>query len=356
MINIYTLNKYELINKIKDDGYPKYRGEQLYDWLINKNIKNLEEMSNLPKDFKKYLSENYFFSKLKVLDKIRNSDNTTIKILLELQDGNTIEMVIMRYTDKDHSKNRNTLCISSQVGCSVGCPFCATGKAGFIRNLECEEIVEQIQIANEYLKNFDAKVNNVVFMGMGEPLLNRNNVLKAAEIFNKDYNISSRRITISTSGIIEGIKFLADNDLKYVLAISLHGSRNDLRDFLVPINKAKNLEKLIEIVKYYQIKTRKRITFEYIMIDKLNISKRDAVELSELLKGIDCHINGIPINTVPGTDFIRPSRNKIYTFKNWCQESGLSFSIREEKGLEIDGACGQLRNKKRGSNESSCSM
>lgn len=356
MVNIFSLNKDELIEMIKNADFPKYKGDQLTEWLFDKNIKEPKEMSNLGKAFKGYLKENFILGKLEIIEQIASQNKDTIKILIELEDKNTIEMVIMRYMDKEVSKNRNTLCISSQVGCPIGCPFCATGKSGYIRNLLTEEIVEQIFLANRYLSKYGEKINNIVFMGMGEPFLNMENVLKAAEIFNKSYNISSRKITISTSGIVEGIKYLADNNLKYVLAISLHGAKDSLRNYLVPINKSENLKKLIEASKYYQKKTEKRLTYEYIMIDKINITKDDARNLAKLLQRIDCYINGIPINTIKNTDFIRPSKNKIYTFKKWCEDLGLSFSIREEKGLDIDGACGQLRSKKRGNNESNCSM
>lgn len=356
MVNIFSLNKSELIEKIKMDGFHKYRVDQLAEWIFDKNINNPDEMSNLGKVFKMYLKENFILEKLEIIDQIISQDKKTIKMLIELEDKNTIEMIIMRYMNNEIAKNRNTLCISSQIGCPIGCPFCATGKSRYIRNLLTQEIVEQIFLANRYLRQHEEKINNIVFMGMGEPFLNIENVLKAAEIFNKSYNISFRRITISTSGIVEGIKYLADNNLKYVLAVSLHGAKDSLRDYLVPINKSNNLKKLIDASKYYQKKTGKRITYEYIMIDKININKDDAKNLAKLLQGINCHINGIMINMIKNTDFIRPSRNKAYAFKKWCEELGLSFSLREEKGLDIDGACGQLRSKKRGSNESSCSM
>lgn len=226
--NIFSLNKNEIIDIVKEAGFPKYKGDQLVDWVFDKNVIDLDSMSNLGKDFKKFITDNFSFIDLKTISILKDKSLSTIKFLLELEDKNTLEMVIMRYTSKERSKKRNTLCISSQIGCPIGCPFCATGKSGYIRNLSNHEIVEQISIANSYLKEFDEKINNIVFMGKGEPFLNMDNVLKAGEIFNSNYNISPRRITISTSGITEGIKKLADEDLKYVLAISLHGAKDSL--------------------------------------------------------------------------------------------------------------------------------
>ena len=347
MINLFKLSKDDVIKRIVTAGFPAFRGKQLLDWVYNKNIVEIESMSNLDKGFKEYLNSNMKLLTLDTIKIVEDDKGETIKFLLLLGDRNTIEMVIMRYKDKDVSKNRNTLCLSSQVGCKVKCPFCATGTSGLVRNLKAEEIVQQMSIANTYLKQYDAKVNNVVFMGMGEPFYNKDEVLLAASLIRENFEISSRKITISTSGIIEGIKELADKELKYVLAISLHAPTDRVRDYLVPINKKYPLNELMKACRYYQTKTKKRITFEYIMIDSMNIWPDDARNLANLLKGIDCHINGIPVNSIKDREFKRPKKKDIYTFKKLCEDYGLSFSIREEKGIDIDGACGQLRNKER---------
>lgn len=347
MINLFKLSKDDAIKRIVSAGFPAYRGKQLLDWVYNKSIVNIDSMSNLDKGFKEYLNSNVKLITLETIKIIEDEKGETIKFLLLLGDRNTIEMVIMRYKDKDASKNRNTLCLSSQVGCKVKCPFCATGASGLVRNLKAEEIVQQVAIGNAYLKQYDTKINNVVFMGMGEPFYNKDEVLLAASLIKENFEISSRKITISTSGVIEGIKELADKELKYVLAISLHAPTDRVRDFLVPINKKYPLTDLMKACRYYQLKTKKRITFEYIMIDSMNIWPDDARNLANLLKGIDCHINGIPVNSVKDSEFKRPKKKDIYTFKKLCEDYGLSFSIREEKGIDIDGACGQLRNKER---------
>ena len=347
MINLFKLSKDDVIKRIVTAGFPAFRGKQLLDWVYNKNIVEIESMSNLDKSFKEYLNSNMKLITIDTIKIIEDEKGETIKFLLLLGDRNTIEMVIMRYKDKDDSKNRNTLCLSSQVGCKVKCPFCATGTSGLVRNLKTEEIVQQMAIANIYLKQYDARINNVVFMGMGEPFYNKDEVLLAASLIKENFEISSRKITISTSGIIEGIKELADKELKYVLAISLHAPTDRVRDYLVPINKKYPLNELMKACRYYQIKTKKRITFEYIMIDSMNIWPDDARNLANLLKGIDCHINGILVNSIENSEFKRPKKKDIYTFKKLCEDYGLSFSIREEKGIDIDGACGQLRNKER---------
>lgn len=352
MINFFRLSKEDVIKKVTDAGFPAFRGRQLLEWVYEKNIQDIDKMSNLDKGFKSYLAANVRFINLETVKIIEDEKGETVKFLLLLGDRHTIEMVIMRYKDRDRSKNRNTICLSSQVGCKVRCPFCATGTSGLLRNLKAEEIIQQVAIANNYLLQFDTRITNVVFMGMGEPFYNQEEVLKAAEIIRDNYEISSRKITISTSGLIEGIRAMADQNLKYVLAISLHAPTDRVRDYLVPINKRYPLNELMKACRYYQSKTKKRITFEYIMIDKMNIWPDDARMLANLLKGIDCHINGIPVNSVPDSEFKRPKKKDIYTFKNLCEQYGLSFSIREEKGLDIDGACGQLRNKERKENAS----
>lgn len=352
MIHYFDASQEEAEDRIREAGFPAFRARQLREWVYEKDVLDPGSMGNLGKAFRSFLEEEFRFRTIRVLKVLKDPKGETIKFLLELEDKNTLEMVIMRYLNRDASKERNTLCLSSQVGCPVGCPFCATGQSGLVRNLRTGEILEQVALANEYLKETGTRIGNVVFMGMGEPLLNKENVFRAVDGLHRDFGISSRRITLSTSGHVDGIRAMADAELKVVLAISLHGAEDALRDQLVPLNRKYPLASLMDACRYYQKKTGKRITFEYILIDGVNIGESHARELAALLKGIDCHINGIPINAVEGSAFKRPSRNAVYRFKSLCEGYGLSFSVREEKGQEIEGACGQLRNQERNKHES----
>lgn len=351
MDSILTFNQDQLTKMAVDNGFPSFRGKQLYQWLYEKSVNTVSDMHNLDKKYRHFLEEQYAFKTVSVLKTQKSEDETTIKLLLDLWDDETVEVVIMRYPDKKSTKIRNTLCVSSQVGCQIGCPFCGTGQSGFKRNLSAEEIIEQLFIANHYLKetiNIDEKINNIVFMGMGEPFLNWEAVKTAAMVMNERFHIGERRITISTSGIVDGIKKLADLGRQWVLAISLHGSNDALRNELVPINKAYPLKVLMDSCRYYAEKTKRRITFEYIMIHQKNISLENSKELGQLLKGIKCHINGIPLNEIEEYPYKKPSRNEMNFFRTALEKEGLSFSIREEKGQNIKGACGQLRNQRKG--------
>lgn len=345
MNSILSFSEEELQKITIEGGFPIFHSKQLYSWLYDKFILDIELMSNLSKRYKVFISDQFKFKTIKIIKRVVSYDNQTIKLLLELYDKETVEIVIMRYPEKKISKIRNTLCISSQIGCKVDCPFCATGQSGFKRNLTTTEILEQLFLANNYLKNIvnnSEKINNIVFMGMGEPFLNWEAVKNAAIIMNKRFKIGERRITISTSGIVDGIESLANLGKKWVLAISLHGSNNKLRDELVPINKKYSLEKLIKSCQYYMDKVNRRITFEYIMIHDKNISLQNSVELGLLLKDLKCHINGIPLNKTEGYPYNKPSKREMNFFRAAIKKRGISFSIREEKGQGINGACGQL--------------
>ena len=351
MVSILNFSEEEIKKITLDNGFPAFRSKQLYSWVYDKSTLSLDEMTNLDKGFKGYLEKNFCFRTIKVINSIASEDQQTIKLLLELKDQETVEIVIMRYPDKKTARIRNTLCVSSQVGCQIGCPFCATGQSGFKRNLETHEILEQLFLANNYLQNNignDEKINNIVFMGMGEPFLNWESVKNAATTMNKRFNIGERKITISTSGITKGIEALADLGKQWVLAISLHGSNNKLRDELVPINKKYPLEALIKSCRYYMQKVSRRITFEYIMIHNKNISLDNSRKLGLLLKGLECHINGIPLNETDEYPYEKPSKNEMNFFRTAVEKEGIFFSIREEKGQNINGACGQLRNQRKG--------
>lgn len=352
MKSIFTLTEKEIRLDLQNGGHPSYRGRQIWEWLYEKSQADPQKMANLGKELRNWLASAYQWKQLEVIKTIQDPRGETIKFLLGLPDGNTLEMVIMRYLNKEHTRERNTLCLSSQIGCPVGCPFCATGQSGFTRNLQFSELMEQVFLANEYLAPMGERIDNVVFMGMGEPLLNRDAVFSAISLLRQNFVISQRRITLSTSGVPEGILAMAENAVEAGLAVSLHAGNDGLRDQLVPLNRKYPLAELLQACRDYQEITRRRITFEYILIDGMNMEAKDARELRSLLKGLSCHINGIPVNSVPGSAFKRPGRNKIREFKKHCLELGLSFSVREEKGLDIQGACGQLRNQERKPDES----
>lgn len=267
----------------------------------------------------------------------------TEKFLFKLEDGNTIETVLLRHKDK-----RNTLCISSQVGCPVKCAFCATGQDGFVRNLDVNEIINQVYTVERRLVKQGSNINNIVFMGMGEPLLNLSNVLKALDILSNEngINISKRKITISTSGIVPNIEKILLEKLPIELAISLHSAINAKRDMIIPVNRSYPLEDLYAILQEYQRQTKRRISFEYIMINEFNVSDVDANALADFVHEFDHVVNLIPYNPVAGTEFERPSEKKIEKFFTFLKDvRKVNVTLRREKGTDIDGACGQLRQK-----------
>ncbi len=345
--NLRSLDEDELTKVTKDLNAPRFRAKQLFEWVHEKNATDFSQMSNLGKDFLQNLSNDYDLGANRILKRQVSKDGTE-KYLLELWDNEAIECVLMRYRG-DFSKKRNTLCVSSQVGCAMGCTFCATGQSGFVRNLTAGEIVGQVYEVNQLLKQEkDEQIGNIVFMGMGEPFLNWDNVYKAIKILNakNGQNIGIRRISLSTCGLPEGIKKLADSGLDITLAVSLHASNDEARSKIMPINNKYPLAKLLDACQYYQKKTKKRITFEYALMAGVNDSAGNIMELKNLLKELDCHINIIPINPVADTKSIfRPERKAVNEFAKNLKKAGINCSVREEKGLDIDGACGQLRGK-----------
>ena len=258
--------------------------------------------------------------------------------MVEYPDGECVETVLMRFDNRANL----TACVSSQIGCAVNCSFCATGKRGFIRNLTYKEIVEQVLTIQ---RDTGLKITNVVFMGQGEPLLNLDNVLKALEIFNNDFQIGARRITVSTSGIIPQIKKLAEKELQSTLAISLHASNHAVRREIMPIENKYPINELVDALKYYVEKTGRRITVEYILIKGLNCTIESAKELSHLLHDLKCNINLIPYNPVVKTGYTKPTNNEIMKFKYLLEHSGKKVTVRLERGSDIDAACGQLSGK-----------
>lgn len=318
-------------------GATKFRAKQIHNWIYAKSVSSIDEMTNLSKDFREQLKQVAAVTESKIKVKQVSSDGT-LKYLIEYPDGECVETVLMRFDNRANL----TACVSSQVGCAVNCSFCATGKGGFKRNLTYQEIIEQVLSIQ---RDTGLKVTNIVFMGQGEPLLNLNNVLKALEIFNNDFQIGARRITISTSGIIPGIKRLAEMDLQSTLAISLHAPNHKLRAELMPIENKYPIDELKNALIDYVEKTGRRITIEYILIHGFNDTQEVAKELAILLRGIKCNINLIPYNSVIENDYKKPSNNDIMKFKYLLEHSGKKVTVRLERGADIDAACGQLRGK-----------
>lgn len=315
----------------------KYRAKQIHNWIYSKSVNSIEEMTDLSKSFREELKKIATVSNSKIKIKQESKDGT-LKYLIEYPDGECVETVLMRFDNRANL----TACVSSQVGCAVNCSFCATGKRGFIRNLTYQEIVEQVLTIQ---RDTGLKVTNIVFMGQGEPLLNLENVLKALEIFNNDFQIGARRITISTSGIIPKIYELAEMELQSTLAISLHSPIHEQRAKLMPIENKYPLNELKKALKYYIEKTGRRITIEYILIHEFNDTLEVAKKLAEFMKDLKCNVNLIPYNTVGESIYKKPNNNDIMKFKYIIEHSGKKVTVRLERGADIDAACGQLSGK-----------
>lgn len=326
------------IEKITDELHAsKFRARQIHNWIYLKSVKNIDDMTDLSVKFREELKKAAVVSDVKIKVKQVSSDGT-IKYLIEFPDGECVETVLMRFDNRANL----TACVSSQIGCAVNCSFCATGKRGFIRNMTYKEIVEQVLTIQ---RDTGLKVTNIVFMGQGEPLLNLDNVRKAMEIFNENFQIGARRLTVSTSGIIPGIYKLAENDMQSTLAISLHAPNHEIRRKLMPIEDKYNMSDLKTALKKYVDKTGRRITIEYLLAKDLNDTPQAAKELAEYLSDIKCNVNLIPYNPTAKNDYQRPSNNAIQKFKYLLEHSGKKVTIRLERGADIDAACGQLRGK-----------
>jgi len=339
-IILKNLSLKEITANIQRAGFSAYRGKQIFHWLFTKGVRSIGEMKNLSDDIKEYLTRNTEIGGISNIEKILSSSDGTKKILYRLSDNNFIEGVLMR------EKNWWTICVSTQVGCPLGCIFCSTGKGGFIRNLTISEIVDQILITNKEIiqKENSEKIRNVVLMGMGEPFLNTENVIKALRLMvaPDGMALSPRRITVSTAGIIEGIKKLSDANVGVNLAISLNAVDNATRDKLMPINKKYPIEKIITTCKEFPLTNRRRITFEYILIEGINDSAQEAKKLSTLLRGFPCKINLIPFNIHPSSAFVPPTSETIEHFREILSRANFTVAIRYSKGVDILAACGQL--------------
>lgn len=337
----------ELEDFMESVGEPRYRGRQVHMWIYKKAISSFYEMSDLSRDLRNKLDELTRISIPRVL-KQRASIDGTRKFLMELEDKKRIESVVI-----PHSRNKDTrytLCISTQVGCPIGCAFCATGNSGFQRNLEAYEMIGQVlgserELQKRLKSNENGLITNVVYMGMGEPMLNYDQVIQSIYTLNdpKGINIGQRHITISTSGDVKGINRLARENLQVTLAISLHACNNELRNTLIPLNRKYPLEELIPSVQEYIRLTNRRVTFEYLLLDGINNSREDANMLIKLLKPLLANINLIPYNKVEGLEFQPPSPPQVNEFYHYLLDGGVNVTLREEKGADIEAACGQLR-------------
>lgn len=332
--NILDYTEDELGQCIRDIGQPAYRAGQIFKAIYVKNRQSFNDFSDLPKALRLKLERRFNIRSFKLIDELHSKIDGTTKFLWELSDGLKIESVII------YENKRVTFCISSQVGCPLDCKFCATGKMNFTRNLSSGEIVEQVLLMKERSK---APPTNIVFMGMGEPMLNYDPVMKAADIFSNPEGLcfNRKRIIISTAGIIPGIYRMADENNPYSLAVSLNAVKQDLRQKIMPVSKKYPVDKLLHAVRYYVKKTKKGITFEYVLIDNFNASEEDALLLIKLTRGIPCKINVIPCNSRDPA-YAPPPDNKIINFDQLVNRNHRTITIRRRKGWDIKAACGQL--------------
>lgn len=341
-INLLNLTKKELGDFIVEKGMKKFYGKQIYNWIHKKYVRDINDMSNISLKDREMLSELAYIPFLNLLKYQVSKVDRTEKFLFQLEDGKSIETVLIR------TKDRNTLCISSQVGCAVNCDFCATGINGFARNLELSEILNQVYTVERRLIKQNENLTNIVYMGMGEPLLNFENVIKSLEMFSDEegINISKRKITVSTSGIIPGIEKLLERKIHVELAISLHSAIDQKRDLIMPINKTYPLIDLHTTLVAYQKQTNRRITFEYLLLNNVNMSEGDANALANFVHDFDHMVNLIPYNPVEGKPYETPAEKKIEKFLSILEgKRKVNVSIRTTKGTDIDGACGQLKRK-----------
>ena len=335
-----NIKDYDL-NKLKEEliriGEKPFRAEQIFKWLYQEKVKSFDDMTNLSLELREKLKQNYTMCNFKILRKQESKDGT-IKYLFDVLDGNAIETVLMSY------HHGYSICVSSQIGCKMGCKFCASTGINFIRNLSSGEIVEQILAVEQDTGN---RISNVVLMGIGEPLDNYDNVVNAIHIINnpKGINIGARHISLSTSGLVPKIYKLAEENIQCTLSISLHATNNKKRSSMMPVNDAYPIEELIKACKDYIEKTHRRISFEYALAKDNNDNIEDAKELVKLLKGMICHVNLIPINKIENGKFDKSSNENIIKFRDYLNDHGIVATIRRELGSDIDAACGQLRRK-----------
>ena len=341
--DIKSLQFAELEKQIGEFGQPSYRAQQIAEWLYKKRAESFAEMTDLPRELRAQLAERFAFDKIDIV-RVLGSADTTRKFLFRLADGNLIESVLIPASPALYGSrsDRRTICVSTQVGCAYGCKFCASGLEGFSRNLRPNEIVDQI-IAVERASG--EKIDNIVFMGMGEPLANLTNLMAAIRIINAAWGlgIGARHITVSTSGLAPQIRKLADEQLQIRLAISLHGATDEVRNQIMPINRRYNLATLLAACDYYASQKKQRLTFEYILIDHVNDSPDQARRLGRTARRLGAKVNLILYNTVHGLPWSRPSPEQQEQFLSILRQNRVAATLRREKGHDIDAACGQLR-------------
>lgn len=337
MKNIKDYDLEDLKQELISIGEKGFRAEQIFKWLYQEKVKSFDEMTNLSLELREKLKNNYTICNYNILKKLESSDGTK-KYLFDILDGNIIESVLMEY---HYGKS---VCVSSQVGCKMGCKFCASTGIPFVRNLTVGEIVEQILAIEQ---DTGDKISNIVFMGIGEPLDNYDNVIKTIRILNnpKGLGIGARHISVSTSGLVPRIYDLAKENIQCTLSVSLHASNNEKRSSMMPVNNRYSVEELIKACKDYIAMTNKRISFEYALAKDNNDNMQDAKELANLLKGMLCHVNLIPINKIENGKFTKSSNENIIKFRDYLNDHGIVATIRRELGSDIEAACGQLRRK-----------
>ena len=334
--DIASFGREELIQEMEALGERAYRGKQIYTWLHEKGADSFEEMTNLSRPLRERLSKEFEIVRMETVERQISKKDPTEKFLFGLSDGNQIESVLMRY------HYGNSVCISSQAGCRMGCRFCASGIGGLKRNLTASEMLRQVY---QIQRITGERVSNIVVMGTGEPLDNYENFVRFIHMISDDWglHISQRNITASTCGIVPNMRRLAEEGLQITLAFSLHGSSQEKRRRLMPVAGKYSLSEVMEACDYYFLKTGRRVTFEYSLVAGVNDSDSDIRELTKLLKGRNCHLNLIPVNPVKEREFKKPDSKKAVEFENKLEKNGINVTIRRERGSDIDGACGQLR-------------
>ena len=336
MIDIKSMTIPELESFLTELKQPKFRAKQIFSWLHEKRVLSFNEMTNLPASLREQLKENCTITSLTVERKLVSQLDGTVKYLYRLADGQHIESVRMAY------EHGISLCISSQVGCKMGCAFCASTKAGFVRNLTASEILEQVYAAG---RDAGERIGSIVMMGIGEPLDNFDQVMRFLELVSdpNGLNLSHRHISLSTCGVVDRIRELAEKDLQITLSISLHATDDAARSAIMPVNRRWNMEELLDACREYTDRTHRRISYEYALISGVNDSRKQAEELAALLKGMLCHVNLIPVNYVKEAGYQKSSKGRIYEFQKVLNDRGINATVHRTLGADINAACGQLR-------------
>ncbi|ERJ13426.1 23S rRNA (adenine(2503)-C(2))-methyltransferase RlmN [Haloplasma contractile] len=339
---IYSYKLDELKTWFKEHNEQPFRAKQVYNWLYNKRVKSFYEMTNIGKSLQDKLDQHFDIDILELETYQKSKDDGTIKYLYKLRDGHFIEAVLMRH-DYGYS-----VCVTSQVGCKMGCTFCASTLGGVQRNLEAGEIVAQVIYIQRLIDESDERVSSIVLMGSGEPFDNFDAAMKFIDIINDEHtlNIGARHITVSTCGVVPNIYRFADLNTQVNFAVSLHATTNAARSMIMPVNRKYPIEDLLESIKYYNQVTNRRVSFEFGLLNGINDTKEEAIRLAKLIKHLKCHVNVIPINYVMERGYEKPTKERIKDFVKTLEEQGINATIRREKGSDIDAACGQLRAKK----------